>query len=749
MKKVYRLALVAVLAIVGLVHPRWAYALNAGEEFTVGGITYSVVEPPNPPYAGQALVKDGSKYAGADLKLGEVESGSEKYFVQGVGEGAFRGNTHVQTLTVDAKFKFNIGKGAFEGCTALRTIAIAVADPYRCAIYEGAFRGCAALEELELPTSVSALHTQAFAACTSLRKAKLVGVMRLMPSTFAGCTALAEISLGAPLTEVALGIPDAQGVSKGDAFEDCPALRAFNIAPGNAKFASHEGVLYSKGRGTLLRCPPQKEGRFVLPSETTRLSELAFRGCGKIASIELGEKLEAIPPIYREYSGKMVATSAFLGCSGLTEFAVPEGNAHFTAHEGVLYSKGGKELLQYPQGRTSEHGMAAACERIAPFALQHGRVERLTLSAGLQEIGDPSFDACHQLRHIQTPEGSTHFTAVDGILYDKEQRRLIRCPQAVGERVVVPSPLEHIGPKAFAACRELKSLTLPATLQSIGKEAFVDTPALSELSLCARKPIALSLESFDAGRELRTIKLRVPSVSKERYGDNPQWSKFTIADLLPTAVKLDAERAEKFPGEGFDIAISVTPEEAKVQWEVVDKGVAELTQEGRVVTKAPGATEIHVLDMEGKKLATFSLTVVAKPVPNPPAPDPKPTPPAPQPGPTPPVPDPQPTPPAPQPGPTPPAPDPKPTPPASQPEPNPPAPVSVLAAGLSLAPNPAGEVTYLRGVRGEATVELLTIDGRPLARLAVGADGAVSVRGLEPGVYLLRVNGVVLRLVKS
>lgn len=62
----------------------------------------------------------------------------------------------------------------------------------------------------------------------------------------------------------------------------------------NEAFRSVEGALYSKDMSVLYRCPTDKRGKFVVPSETKKIAHYAFENCDKINLIEVPKSVKEL-----------------------------------------------------------------------------------------------------------------------------------------------------------------------------------------------------------------------------------------------------------------------------------------------------------------------------------------------------------------------------------------------------------------------------------------------------------------------
>lgn len=79
---------------------------------------------------------------------------------------------------------------------------------------------------------------------------------------------------------------------------------------------------------------------------------------------------------------------------------------------------------------------------------------------------------CTALASIEVSEANVNFSTVDGVLYDKNQTRLIWFPEGkTDETFLLPNSVQILNAYAFQGCR-IKNITLPTSLKEIGKGAF-------------------------------------------------------------------------------------------------------------------------------------------------------------------------------------------------------------------------------------------------------------------------------------
>lgn len=275
--------------------------------------------------------------------------------VTAIGEGAFRGNANITSVTLPAGVT-SIGRGAFEGCSSL---AVVEGGDYLASVGYGAFagtqvgyavRGIVYLNSaasvvigyngelpsaLVIPASVKVIAQGAFednGAITSLSFGANSLVSYLPASAFAGCTSLSSINLSnAHITSIGdsafAGCVLLNGVtlpslvsSLGDyAFSGCTQLSQITMS-GIRTIGSYafENCAFTTIDWTGLNLSAVSEGMFsgcgqltsiVLPGSVSSIGANAFAQCAALANVTVNA-----PEIYRLTS---IGDSAFAGCSAL------------------------------------------------------------------------------------------------------------------------------------------------------------------------------------------------------------------------------------------------------------------------------------------------------------------------------------------------------------------------------------------------------------------------------------------------
>ena len=111
-------------------------------------------------------------------------------------------------------------------------------------------------------------------------------------------------------------------------------------------------------------------------------------------------------------------------------------------------------------------------------------LKNVSIGAGVTKIREGCFDGCTSLAEIKVSENNTGYKAVDGNLYSKDGKALLR--YAIGNTQAafsVPDGVEKIGIRAFRGAVNLTDIVLPDSVTEIGYLAFSGCSNLENLRM--------------------------------------------------------------------------------------------------------------------------------------------------------------------------------------------------------------------------------------------------------------------------
>lgn len=382
----------------------------------------------------------------------------------------------------------SLGKDVFNGCTSLRYANI----PSRTSsIEDGAFVACSNLVELELsekntyyieengaiygdggsslvawpaasgeisvPENVDTLKGGCFAGCKNLVSVDLLGAFEIQSGAFQDCVSLKHLGLPQMLMTVETG-----------ALDGCTDLSFIEIADGNGSFKANGGILLDSS-GKKLLAWPNAQGTVKIPEGITRIEDnafqkqkglvsvslsstvkeigsLAFTSCVDLTTVNLSNvntiesyafsKCQKLNNVNIPESVKRCDGSAFADCVALTNISVSPKNAQYMSQEGVIYSKDGKTLIEWPAASGS-----------------------IVIAPGVEEIGTYAFNACSSLKSVSME----NVRVVGHHAFDS-------CKSL--ESVDLGSKVVSIGSHAFSNCMNIKELYIPESVSIIKNYAF-------------------------------------------------------------------------------------------------------------------------------------------------------------------------------------------------------------------------------------------------------------------------------------
>ena len=153
--------------------------------------------------------------------------------------------------------------------------------------------------------------------------------------------------------------------------------------------------------------------QIILPARLESIGMAAFRKSG-IEEIKLPAGLKKIGRAAFIYSGlksveipdsvEEIGGAPFAGCKALKEIDLG-GNPNYKSVDGVLYTKDGRNLIQYPAGKGSrEYTVEDSTEEIGYGAFAQTGLEKVNLPETLLTIDNDAFFECYALTQLQLPD---------------------------------------------------------------------------------------------------------------------------------------------------------------------------------------------------------------------------------------------------------------------------------------------------------------------------------------------------------
>ena len=285
----------------------------------------------------------------------------------------------------------------------------------------------------------------------------------------------------------------------------------------------------SIGRCAFVECAGPR--RVILPDSVIRLGTRAFMECSGLEEITLSENLvsigfmalndTALESLFIPASVTDIDSGAFWSSSNLLRFDVAAENPVYKSVDGVVFSKDGTRLEQYPDGREGAYTVPAGVTAIGDYAFYGSDgLTAITFPGTLTSIGYRAFEGSgltviHLPASVSAVGGrafagiweasitveasSPYFTAVDGVLYSKDMTELVAATRALQGSFTIPASVTRVceGACTFSS---LSTLAIPASVSVIEQESFYGCYQLTTIRFehGAEDPLTIEERAFHA-----------------------------------------------------------------------------------------------------------------------------------------------------------------------------------------------------------------------------------------------------------
>ncbi len=241
-----------------------------------------------------------------------------------------------------------------------------------------------AIETIVIEDGITSISGNAFHGCAVKTVSLADSVTEIGASAFFFCRQLEEITISENVELIGA-----------DAFARCISLDKITVDEENPNYSNDEyGVLYNKDRTLFLQYPAGSTvTEYSIPDT---VSEIPFYGFTDNVSIE-----KICIPASLSYIGRM----AFVSCESLTSFETASDNPYFMADsEGVLFSKDGRTLVKYPEGKTeTAYSIPNTVSLVGAYAFYGTVLESVSIPEGVKMLEWMAFASSRGLTEITIP----------------------------------------------------------------------------------------------------------------------------------------------------------------------------------------------------------------------------------------------------------------------------------------------------------------------------------------------------------
>ena len=354
-----------------------------------------------------------------------------------------------------------------------------------------------------LADNIKGIADKAFERCSSLTGFSFGtnSNLRFLGSrAFSGCSSEIKTSIHLPATLKYVGedLFDSDSETTETLYIDSvlayvsPDVESFTIKDGTTKIAA----------GAFSGCTKLTE--IVIPDTVRIIEKNTFKGCIGLKSVTLNENITEIGDsafadcmslegINIPAGVEEIGHLAFYGCVGMKSYNVSNNNKNFKSVNGVLMSKDGRRIIQYPAAKTEINNTYTISDRTFVSDLAFYRclnLKKIKIGDELEYGNRNPFASCtagfcfgdeYQDYLFGDTDGivlKSVSASVSGIFKIPENVTEIgsdafrECTSITGIDFSEAEGIDVIGDYAFYNCTGLTKITIPNTVTKIGKSAF-------------------------------------------------------------------------------------------------------------------------------------------------------------------------------------------------------------------------------------------------------------------------------------
>lgn len=367
---------------------------------------------------------------------------------------------------------------------------------------ENMFGECDQLERIVLPAGTKQIGRSAFYRCSRLGGITIPDSVESIGENCFFCdSALESISIPSGVQEIGLS-----------PLAGCVSLKSIAVDPANTHYCAVDGALLNKAKTEFVNVPCGRTGDFVVPSTVTFIADGAFNQCmlSKItlpASVDsLGEAAFSNSPLLKSINipdkVKELPYGTFVWCESLTD--VTFGSSLKTIDEMAFVACNALQSITIPNSvKNIGSRVFSNCASLAT----------VNLGAGVESLGQDVFITCKKLKEINVDGNNSTYSSIDGVLCDKSQHTLLKCPEGREGSYSVPASVQKIDEEAFTRCTYLTSVEMGDNVSTIMPSAFDGCKGLTSAKLSNTLTQVSeyafsgceSLKSIDLGSGVKTI----------------------------------------------------------------------------------------------------------------------------------------------------------------------------------------------------------------------------------------------------
>ena len=470
--------------------------INKENSFTINGITYTITQQQNETLKGFVTISDGSNFKNKELSISDVSYQGKNYIVESISPSAFNKNKFIEKVNIPATIK-NIGLNAFLDCENLKEITVmSNSNKYASVdgvlfnankdtlitypagkvnkvynlpnnvknISQGAFYKNQHLETLMANSSLEQISPYAFYNTRRLKEITGIIKLKTLGDYAFAHSSIENINLSTYLEKMGKATfynSNIKHIEIPYRIKSIPEYSFYNTK--NLK-----SISFKDGTTNIESFAFSQSGleKFVAPSTLLSIDSSAFKNCNNLKDIVFNNSLTTIKDEAFAYSPKItkvilnrdlkdIGKNVFYGDNNI-ESIIDKDNTNFQIIENTLYTIDKKELVYIAPKRNKKE---------------------LNIPKETISIREGAINSETAINKIIVDPKNEKFSSEDGILYDKDKKKIVKFPpkKEVVNLTILPS-VEEINPYAFKDAINLSGfVNIHGKVKTIGKNAFDNT----------------------------------------------------------------------------------------------------------------------------------------------------------------------------------------------------------------------------------------------------------------------------------
>ena len=475
-------------------------AIDKAKSFTQNGITYTITQDAKETLQGFVSISSGKDVKVKSLNIPKtVVYQGQTYTVDSIAPYAFYQNNIIETVNIPDSVK-NIGNQAFTDCQSLKSINVTPgANRYASIdgvlfnvskdtlitypagkanthytlpfsvkkIEQGAFYNNKNLERFIANSSLEEIGSYAFASSKKLIEVSGILKLKTLGDYAFANSSVESVYLSTYLENMGkatfyksniknIEIPYRIKSLPEYSFYGCKNLKNVTFKNGLnniEKFAFYDSGIES----------------FVAPSSLLSIDYQAFANCENLKNVSFNDSLQTIkdeaflncskiPSITIKRDLKTIGNNVFLNCNSISTVSI-NSSIYFEMDNNVLYTKNKDTLVYVPPKR---------------------EISYINIPEQTKSIKEDALVNALSIDAFNVDDKNKYLSSQDGILYDKDQNKLIKYPpKKTSSNFNIPSSVKEISPYAFKdASKFYGFITLQENVEKIGDNAFDNMPNL-------------------------------------------------------------------------------------------------------------------------------------------------------------------------------------------------------------------------------------------------------------------------------